>query len=294
MLAITRKFFICIILNLVFVNAAVDVQDYDPLLTLSAKKPVMYQKKFRDTTTGHGELDRAVISVPFYGIIAYQLLDAYSKLSTAQLGGGLFAGWLIADYVSGAVHAIDDILVYRTFTNKAVPIERLIRKNDNIGDKPFLDFPEKDDEDDHHKYPTMFTKKSYWYTARIYHLIASPMLGAIILLSDPLTKYILLTVTVFGANNHLFHSVGHGAYKGNPAVAVAQKCGLLLGTKHHAKHHQGDHERNFCIISGWMDCLLNPTIHYVIKPTVSALFSTAGFFRKWCGQRENVVAEHED
>ena len=65
----------------------------------------------------------------------------------------------MADYVSGVVHAIDDILVYRTFTDKAVPIERFIRERDNLGNTPFLDFPEKDDEDDHHKHPTMFTKK---------------------------------------------------------------------------------------------------------------------------------------
>ncbi len=282
MLKIMQKAaFVFISLSLLVVNAADDTQ-FPIEDTKSTKMPSVQR---RDTTIEHGVLDRAVISIPFYGVAGYQLLGICTKLSAVQMGGGLFAGWLIADFVSGAVHAVDDMLVYRTFTNKAIPVEQFIRKNDFL-----LDFPEKDDEDDHHKFPSRFTQKSYWYTARIYHLMAFPALGITALLAmqdHPLLSYTLLYVTLMGANNHLFHAVAHGGYKGNSAVATLQKYGLLLGTKHHAKHHQGDHERNFCIISGWMDCVLNPTLHYVVKPTISAVSSTASFFRKWCGKRES-------
>ena len=265
----------CIILSFGFVNAADDQPSIEPN---THQKRISTQR--RDTTIEHGLLDRSTISIPFYGIAVYQLLQVCTTLSSTEFAGGLLAGWLLADLVSGVVHAVDDILVYRTFTDKAMPVEHFIRRNDKL-----LDFPQKDDEDDHHKNPTIFTKKSYWYTARIYHLMAFPMLGVTALLDNSETKYTLLLVTLLGANNHLFHAVAHGGYKGNRAVAALQKCGVLLSTKHHAKHHQGDHERNFCIISGWMDCVLNPTLHYLIKPAISGIYSTTTFFRGLCGRK---------
>jgi plasmanylethanolamine desaturase len=40
-------------------------------------------------------------------------------------------------------------------------------------------------------------------------------------------------------------------------VAFAQRRGLVLSKQHHAVHHSGAYDRNYCITSGRLDVLLN-------------------------------------
>jgi hypothetical protein len=41
------------------------------------------------------------------------------------------------------------------------------------------------------------------------------------------------------------------------AVRLLQRTGLILSPRHHADHHSGDFDRNFCIVSGWNNWWLN-------------------------------------
>lgn len=46
-----------------------------------------------------------------------------------------------------------------------------------------------------------------------------------------------------------------------PAVArLLQRLGLMISPEHHAGHHGGKFDRNFCIFTGWADLLLNPIV----------------------------------
>ena len=41
-------------------------------------------------------------------------------------------------------------------------------------------------------------------------------------------------------------------------IIFLQKIGLMISPEHHAAHHDGTYNRNFCIFTGWCDYLLNP------------------------------------
>lgn len=46
-----------------------------------------------------------------------------------------------------------------------------------------------------------------------------------------------------------------------PVIAKAlQATGLMISPEHHAAHHCGNFDRNFCIFTGWADYLLNPLV----------------------------------
>jgi hypothetical protein len=45
-----------------------------------------------------------------------------------------------------------------------------------------------------------------------------------------------------------------------PAARLLQRMGLMITPEHHAAHHSGKFDRNFCIFTGWADYLLNPIV----------------------------------
>ena len=51
------------------------------------------------------------------------------------------------------------------------------------------------------------------------------------------------------------HKCGHRTR--NPAwVRALQRMGLLLSRDHHLKHHRGNHDINYCLVTGWADLTL--------------------------------------
>jgi hypothetical protein len=52
------------------------------------------------------------------------------------------------------------------------------------------------------------------------------------------------------------------AHVPNPPRLVRwlQKVGLAISPEHHAGHHGGEFDTNFCIFTGWADYLLNPVV----------------------------------
>eukprot|EP01130_Rhizamoeba_saxonica_P019116 TRINITY_DN9800_c0_g1_i1.p1 TRINITY_DN9800_c0_g1~~TRINITY_DN9800_c0_g1_i1.p1 ORF type:complete len:280 (+),score=52.46 TRINITY_DN9800_c0_g1_i1:39-878(+) len=53
-----------------------------------------------------------------------------------------------------------------------------------------------------------------------------------------------------------YHKWSHTA---NPPefVKILQQTGLILGKRHHGKHHQPPFDTNYCITNGWMNPILN-------------------------------------
>ncbi len=225
--------------------------------------------------TEYGWMDKALIAGPLYGLSALQFAKICTELTAPQLAGRLVAGYLAADLVTGIVHAATDELpgaLPESIENHLVNLN-FLRKAD----------------DGHHKYPTKLIDWGYWHNNRPYHLVAYCFLGASAYVSDPVSSCILISVALLGANSEFFHAAAHGGYRKNPIISKLQDWKVILGKRHHAKHHNGKFDRNFCLISGWMDYLLNPTIHYLLKPmgsvTKGAFNGSVNFFRSWCGSR---------
>jgi ubiquitin-conjugating enzyme E2 variant len=74
----------------------------------------------------------------------------------------------------------------------------------------------------------------------------------------PWTSYAVLTAVVFNVLMILMlelHKCGHR--NDNPAWNRGlQRTGLLLSRDHHMKHHRGNHDVNYCLVTGWADLTL--------------------------------------
>jgi hypothetical protein len=46
-------------------------------------------------------------------------------------------------------------------------------------------------------------------------------------------------------------------------VRALQRLGLIITPQHHAAHHRGAFNRNFCIVSGWNNFWLNPLLSWL-------------------------------
>jgi len=59
----------------------------------------------------------------------------------------------------------------------------------------------------------------------------------------------------FGALSQIPHYYAHR--KANRVVKFMQRWGIILSPRHHAGHHGGKFDCNFCILSGWNNWWLN-------------------------------------
>ena len=72
------------------------------------------------------------------------------------------------------------------------------------------------------------------------------------------TTYLMFAAVVFNLlmiGMLEIHKCGHRTQ--NPALVRAlQRTGLLLSREHHVKHHRGNHDINYCLVTGWADMTL--------------------------------------
>ncbi|MCZ6463626.1 MAG: kua-ubiquitin conjugating enzyme hybrid localization domain protein [Proteobacteria bacterium] len=151
-------------------------------------------------------------------------------------------GYVLADGVSGVVHWAAD-----RFFGPRTPI---------LG--PLLVRPFRE----HHHDPGAMAHHGFLEVSGNSCLVSIPLLGTLASLPAPASiglaflQAILLSLTigVFGTN--LFHKWAHTANVARP-VAWLQRHGWILRPEHHAVHHGGDHDRAFCITTGWLNPLLD-------------------------------------
>lgn len=155
----------------------------------------------------------------------------------------LALGFLAADFVGGAVHWFAD-----TYFDPGTPV---------VG--PLLIEPFRD----HHLSPEGITAHG------VLELLGNNALGtlplAVILLSfggalDGAGSQVVhgivtgLAIALFATNG--FHCWAH-MERPPSVVGWLQKSGLVLGREAHARHHQGAHDRSYCVTSGWLNPLLD-------------------------------------
>lgn len=147
----------------------------------------------------------------------------------------IVAGWLLADLATGVVHWLED-----RFGRESWPIiGRVVIAPNRL----------------HHREPLAFTRGGFlernWTAAA-----ASLLLGGIAALA--LGPSLLLAVMV--AAGCIANEVHHWAHRPDRApglVQAAQSVGLCQTRRHHAIHHAAPHDRHYCVLTNWLNPLLD-------------------------------------
>ena len=64
------------------------------------------------------------------------------------------------------------------------------------------------------------------------------------------------TLAIAGIGAQVPHYYAHNETN-NRLVHLLQAAGLFIKPRHHADHHRGNFDQNFCVFAGWHDWWLN-------------------------------------
>jgi len=146
----------------------------------------------------------------------------------------LLATVVMADFVSGFVHWLED-----AYARPEMPLVGNIAR-ENL---------------QHHARPRDFIKKSWW--ASSYDLLVLGLLAIAIAWHDHhLTPWVLLfTALVINANQ--IHKWAHSNRQETPRlIRFLQKHRILQSAREHAKHHSGERNTYYCVITSFLNPVL--------------------------------------
>lgn len=155
----------------------------------------------------------------------------------ALLALQVIAGWLLADFLSGVLHWIED-----RFGRPDMPV---------LG--PMFFAPNLL----HHEQPLAFTRSGFLSrngtTWAAVALIATPLLW----IFGPAPW--LVTAAIGGVMANQVHYWAHRAPRVPRPIALLQRTGILQSGREHQLHHAAPHHRRYCILTDW----LNPALDTV-------------------------------
>ncbi len=150
----------------------------------------------------------------------------------------LFVIIILADFISGFVHWLEDAY--------ARPDMRFVG---GIARENLL----------HHEKPRDFLKKSWWQSS--YDLIA---IGLVVLAISYFVfggvSIWLLLLMILSINSNQIHKWSHQNRSERPKIVTKlQDWKILQGVRQHAKHHTGQKNTDYCVITN----LLNPVLEKI-------------------------------
>ena len=155
---------------------------------------------------------------------------------------GVAGGYLLADFLAGSVHWIAD-----RFFDPETPL---------LG--PMLIAPFRE----HHEDALEITRHDFFEVSGNNALITLPIVVFIAAYPAPVGARPQFLV-VLGASSTLalfvtnqFHSWAHSPSPPR-LVRKLHRWGLILTPKRHALHHRNEHDRAFCVTSGWLNPFLD-------------------------------------
>lgn len=152
----------------------------------------------------------------------------------ATIVGELLLGWLAADFLTGAFHWWED---------------RHGRENwPLIG--PWIIAPNRL----HHVKPLAFLEKTFWGRNNA-NIAAAVLLGGILLATFGASWW-LASMALGGAFANEIHRFTHQPSQAPRWVRVLQQTGLLQSPKGHAAHHRPPQDAHFCVLSDWLNPVL--------------------------------------
>lgn len=164
------------------------------------------------------------------------------SLSLAALILGCFAGYVFADFLSGLVHWLAD-----RYFDPRTPI---------LGPALIAPFRE------HHADALAMTRHDFFELSGNNALATLPLALALLFFPETggfLFDFLAATISSLGLSiiaTNQFHCWAHSASPPS-FVRRMQHWGLILSPERHAVHHGRDHDRSYCVTSGWLNPLLD-------------------------------------
>lgn len=152
----------------------------------------------------------------------------------ASLAGAV----LLADFVSGVVHWAED--AYARFKpRRKLPLINTIAQENEL----------------HHRRPRDFLARSWWASSWDLALIGAAVVWVACAM-DRLSVAVLVFV-VLAVNANQIHKWTHRNPRENPWwVTHLQRCYVLQTPRHHSRHHQGEKNTHYCVVTNFLNPLL--------------------------------------
>ena len=151
----------------------------------------------------------------------------------------LVSGYLIADLISGITHWWMD-----RYGKEEMPIVGPAVVEINTM---------------HHANPRRMISRSYWYLSKSAWVFSWGICGIWYLVFDNLPWQMIL-VAVVGSNGNIVHQWTHMFENEKPRIVTwMQKLRIIQNPAQHATHHTKPEERAYCIITPWLNPILDKT-----------------------------------
>lgn len=142
-----------------------------------------------------------------------------------------FASVLLADFVSGLVHWLED-----TYARPGMPVVGRIAEDNLL----------------HHRRPRAFLARSWWESSSDLVLIGLLVIWAALAtghLSGWLLAFVTLTI-----NANQVHKWAHQGPSENPRLVTSlQRLRLLQTPREHGRHHRGRKDSHYCVITNLLN-----------------------------------------
>lgn len=146
--------------------------------------------------------------------------------------GFVLTAWLTADFLTGLFHWFED-----RYANPKWPV---------FG--PLVAAPNEL----HHSEPRAFLRGSYWDRNNT-TLIPCLTVAALLIYKE---EWWWALVACFAAQANELHAFTHRAGIPRP-IRVLQDTDILQNARHHARHHISPYASHFCVMSSWLNPILD-------------------------------------
>jgi plasmanylethanolamine desaturase len=152
--------------------------------------------------------------------------------------GAIAGSVVLADFVSGVVHWAED--TYARFKpRRKLRVINLIARDNEV----------------HHRRPRDFLKRTWWESSWDLLLIGALIIAAACALGH-LSVAVLLFV-LLSVNANQMHKWAHRNPRENPLLVTwLQRTHLLQSPRHHGKHHGGKKDSHYCVVTNFLNPLL--------------------------------------
>lgn len=158
---------------------------------------------------------------------------------------------MIADFFTGLFHWLED-----TYGTPDIPIVGKYVIAPNI---------------DHHKNPgNLGTQGSFFTRTRISFLLTAPII-LLFYFFGHLTWHVWVIAGLTAIGNQV-HAFAHGACKKNKVLKFLHKFKIIQTPKNHAKHHVPPFDKDFCVLTNFVNPILETIRFWKIIEILLAVF----------------------